>query len=399
MVGFSVSVCYIKYVVCKSISSPYTKESQMKQIPQTTHSERECWADSLKGLAICGVILIHSGANSLPGIIGKVGTLGQHGTQLFFMLSAYFAWRSIAHTYEVMPAKKTFSVTLSWWKKKLKNLLPVYYLALIIYLLLRSSGESYWLGSHSGISLPNIAAHFLLLHGFNPYYINSILGIEWYLADLVIFLFLSPFLYRIIKNFEDSVYFFLFSAAGSCLLYFLSASWIPQNDSYLFQAYFQTFWFVTQLPVFSVGIALYFLLDRLQVSDHVHNKTLSSYCLLFAAAILLVGEALNINHIFGMTKYVLLAVCFSGFILSQYLRPCPLLCNRFSAAIGKRSYPIYLFHWLILKIYESRISLSVGNAVCDWLIRFILVLGASFITALFIEAFQNIFRDLSHHHS
>lgn len=399
MVGFSVSLCYIKYVVCKLISSPYTKESQMKQIPQTAHSKREYWADSLKGLAICGVLLIHSGANSLPGIIGKAGTLGQHGTQLFFILSAYFAWRSITHTYEIMPAKKTFSVTLSWWKKKLKNLLPIYYLALIIYLLLRGSGESYWLGSHSGISLSNIAAHFLLLHGFNPYYINSILGIEWYLADLAVFLFLSPFLYRIIKNFEDSVYFFLFSAAGSCLLYFLSASWIPQNDSYLFQAYFQTFWFVTQLPVFSAGIALYFLLDRLQVSDHVHNKTLLSYCLLFAVAILLIGEALNINHIFGMTKYVLLAVCFSGFILSQYLHPCPLLCNRFSAAIGKRSYPIYLFHWLLLKIYESRISLSVGNAVCDWLIRFILVLGASFITALFIEAFLNILRSLSHHHS
>lgn len=376
------------------INSPYTKENLMQQIPQTIHPKREDWADSLKGLAMCGVLLIHSGANSLPGIIGKIGTLGQHGTQLFFILSAYFAWHSIAHAYEAMPAESPFSVTLFWWKRKLKSLLPVYYLALIIYLLLRSSGESYWLGSHSGISLLNIASHFLLLHGFNPYYINSILGIEWYLADLAVFLFLSPFLYRMIRNFEQSVYFFLFSAAGSCLLYFLSTSWIPQKDSYLFQAYFQTFWFVTQLPVFSAGITLYFLLDKLQASDSIHNKALSSYCLLFAAAVMLTGEALNINHIFGITKYVLLAVCFSGLILSQYLHPCPLLCNRISAAVGKRSYPIYLFHWLLLKIYESKISLSVGNPVCDWLIRFLLVLLASFITALFIEVSQNIFRSL-----
>lgn len=41
---------------------------------------RLAWIDALKGIAICGVIMIHSGGANLPSYLGKIGCMCQTGS-------------------------------------------------------------------------------------------------------------------------------------------------------------------------------------------------------------------------------------------------------------------------------------------------------------------------------
>ena len=49
--------------------------------------ERLKWIDALKGIAICGVVMIHSGGSNMPSYLGAIGAVGKNGVQLFFLIS------------------------------------------------------------------------------------------------------------------------------------------------------------------------------------------------------------------------------------------------------------------------------------------------------------------------
>lgn len=140
----------------------------------------------MKGIAICSVIMAHTGANALPSILGMAGGNGNRGVQLFFVISGYLTFLSLQNNKESV---------VGWWVKKFIKLLPLYYIALIISTF--GGGQSAWLGSEGHISGLNFIAHLFLLHGFIPHYCNSIIGGEWYLGTLVIFYMLAPFLYSV----------------------------------------------------------------------------------------------------------------------------------------------------------------------------------------------------------
>lgn len=344
----------------------------------------EEWVDSLKGSAMCGVLLIHSGANSLSGVIGKIGTMGQHGVQLFFVISAYLTFASLARTYANTNKENNFNTIKKWWKNKILKLIPVYYIALLLYLIFMGEGESYWLGSEGGITVFNVIAHLLLLHGLNPYYINSILGIEWYIGDLFLFYIVAPYLYKKIDNLEKSICFLIVTSIGVSFIDYIANFFISQKDAYIFEAYIDTFWFFAQLPVFAVGIFLYFFLCKWDGIKKANNRLVLSLCVLLGSIVMLVGEMYGENHLFALSKYVLLAIWFCGIIVSQNIYKCPLLCNSIFAQIGTHSYPIYLFHWLFLKLYEEKIHIRVGNQILDWLIRYAIVLGISYILSVLV---------------
>lgn len=165
------------------------------------------WIDALKGLAICGVVMVHSEGMGFPKEIAKIASFGQYGVQLFFMISAYLAMYSPSNFYESRNEIKLKTV-LIWWKKKFINLLPLYWLALIVYIVL-TGGQPYWLGEEGKITLYNAIFHFLFLHGSVPRYINSIIGGEWYLANLAIMYIVIPHIYKFVDRFRKGGWPFL----------------------------------------------------------------------------------------------------------------------------------------------------------------------------------------------
>ena len=346
-------------------------------------ASRISWIDSLKGIAICGVIMIHSGGRELPGFIGKIGASGQYGVQLFFIISAYLAFVSMEKLYIRKSGNVSGKEIAVWWLKKYLKLLPLYVLAILIYIIVEGWGERYWLGSIENITVTNIITHILFLNGFNPYYINSILGVEWYLADLAIFYLIAPFLYKIINTLERGI---LFLILCSFISYYLSSiamrhCLIP--DNYVWEGYVGTFWFPIQFPVMLIGILL-FLIERkwILMWGEIKEKRVLSYCILILSIYLIIGQMYGANKIFHMTGVTLWGICFAGVIFSQFFHKCVFIDNKFWKALGKNSYPIYLVHYLYVYIFDKYIQKGQAYSLGEWALKYLFLLTISYFSAV-----------------
>lgn len=157
------------------------------------------WLDSLKGIAILSVVCVHNGVEGLESnishqIISQMGS----GVQLFFIISGYLAYFSLENY--MKDREQTIWEAVKWVILKIIRLMPLYYLSIILSLLLNGTGGRYWLGSLPQITGTNIIFHFLFLHGLNPYYVNSIIGGEWYIGSLVFMYLVTPIMFRVVKK-------------------------------------------------------------------------------------------------------------------------------------------------------------------------------------------------------
>ena len=131
---------------------------------------RNNWIDGMKGIAIIGVVMIHSGGT----ILGPVGALGQYGVQIFFLISSYLCFVSMDRAFK---HRMDIRTVLWWILRKFIRLIPLYYLSIILYVCW--GNEGIWLGCENGITMWNVLSHFTFTHGFFPHYVNSIIGVEW----------------------------------------------------------------------------------------------------------------------------------------------------------------------------------------------------------------------------
>lgn len=357
------------------------KINATRVVPTESVKAEYTYIDSLKGIAICGIIMTHSEGGRLPSIFGNIGYIGKNGVQLFFLISALLTYMSMEHSFA--DGNITFRKILSWWKKKLVRLMPVYYLSLIIYAVVLGWGsDGYWLGSDGKIEALNILAHIFFLHGLFPRYANCVGSGEWYLGTLVVFYFLAPFIYRKINTFEKSVIAFLTMSLASTLMSHIACILFKEvEDAYLYDSYFGTLWIFAQLPVMLLGIVLYFIFKD-GFLEEIKNKAAFSYTILLFSIAMICGQALGKNTILGLKEYTLFGVWFFMIVVSQKIHRCLLIDNAFFRIMGKYSYPIYLFHNLIISLYSSRINISVGFFPIDWSIKFIIVTLSSLIMAI-----------------
>ena len=204
------------------------------------------WVDVLKGIAILGVVLIHSGGAHLPGVFGKIGVSGLYGVQLFFMLSSFLLWNSLENS-----GKQRYR---EYFKKKLFRLLPEYYICYILTNILLSRDISFF----------DILAHLSGVWGFIPVYHNNTMA-EWYLGALIIFIAFAPALYRVIDTFEKSVVFFVASLFFTLLYQAIIENYFPNiNEDYSLSSYFFNTSIWAQLPSVSLGIILFYVVKYIE---------------------------------------------------------------------------------------------------------------------------------------
>jgi peptidoglycan/LPS O-acetylase OafA/YrhL len=337
------------------------------------------WVDALKGLAICGVVCVHSGGKNLPSIYGIIGANGSKCVQLFFLISAYLTYISLDHYYKNRTETITFSSMKKWWARKFLRLIPMYYVALAVYAPL-SPRFNGWLGSEGHVTIKNFISHLLFLNGLIPHYANSIIGVEWYLGVLGIFYMIAPFIYKYVDSFEKSAILFVLATVGSSYINDFGYARVPmvtdEVDSQIYSSFFGTHWIITQLPTLVIGIMIYFLLKSNAFANIKHKKILSVVLFLYSCFMAL-AEMRGYTVIYRTSIYTVFGACFAGILISQTLWSYKIFDNPVIRTLGKYSYPIFLVHYALIMCYDKVITTITGIYAIDWFIKYIIILAVS----------------------
>jgi peptidoglycan/LPS O-acetylase OafA/YrhL len=291
---------------------------------------------------------------------------GQRGVQLFYLLSAFTLFMSFNYR-----STKERSPTTNYFIRRFFRIAPLYYLAVIYYLWQDGTGPRFWLGSEKSITTLNIASNFSFTHGFNPYWINSIVQGGWSVGVEVAFYCLLPFLFLRIKNIQQACNFVFISLFIRVLLMILLTHYrlIPDEElwgQYLF------FYLPNQLPIFAMGIVLYFLIYDSS------NLKISSKSLFIYAIALIVGLAIQSNLFIPEICYY--GVFFLMLALALHKYHPRILFNPFLLYVGKISYTLYLTHFAVIyflgkvKLLNLITSYNQSSSLLNFVLNYLIVL-------------------------
>ena len=317
-------------------------------------NERETLFDSLKGIAMLGVILTHSGAAELPGLLGQISAFGARGVQMFFIISAILTFHSLE---SLENDKKSIK---NWYFNKFLRLIPLYYISLIFYYCTIGFKPNYWTGNQP-INVITICLNILLLHGLNPWYINAI-NVNWYIGTLTLFIIIAPLLYKRINNLSKSILFFSVSWIIALVAQIILTKFYVGEDVYIWSAYWSNFSLISELPVIALGIILYYLIYKENIIKTLRNKMIKlekpkvvmnilTFCIF-----LCLGEKIIYNA--SLISY---SILFGVLIFIQMLNSNSLIDNKIFAFLGRNSYCIYLFHYPIINILTNLYSKYILN--------------------------------------
>lgn len=173
----------------------------MSNIHQDSHPARLRTFDFLRGLAMLGVIVVHT-SGSFPSQINAIdflAGLGRFGVQLFYFISALtmcYMWKQ--REGENNPVK-------NFYIRRFFRIAPLFWIAIPVYLLINGYEKNYW--APEGINNLQIFLTATFLHGFWPNSINSVVPGGWSIAVEMTFYALFPFFILNIKR--RSVYLLL----------------------------------------------------------------------------------------------------------------------------------------------------------------------------------------------
>jgi peptidoglycan/LPS O-acetylase OafA/YrhL len=348
--------------------------------------EKLRFLDALRGIAIFLVLMVHTGASELPASIQPIIYAGSRGVQLFFIVSSITLFLTLDR--RKLKEKHLYK---NFYIRRLFRIAPLFYLATIFYLYFNGLGPRFWLADQGRITLYNILSHFLFLNSFYPYWINSIIGVEWSIAVEMIFYLLIPILHKLITSLEKAT---RFTFSMIILSYFANKVLVKKQfiTSYDLWIDYLHFWLPSQLPVFALGIALYFILFKNgylkeSIIKLDRKKQISVTC--FLISIYLLYSFINMGNEY-ITREFLFAIGFSLLIFAVAVYPLKLIVNRFWCFLGEMSFSIYLVHFAVITIVGPVVDRNINRmGTVHYLVKFILTLIlsciVSYLTSRFIE--------------
>ena len=295
------------------------------------------YVDVLRGLAVLGVLIVHCeqyGNNGyFPTKISSLIESGAMGVQLFYIASAFTLFLSMNRRfYSEQSPIKNFFIRSSFFR-----IAPMYYIGICYYLLQDGFGGRFWLGDATNITIGNILSNIFFLHGFNPYWINSLVPGGWSIAIEMLFYCLVPLLFIKIKDTQQAFGFLMITLVIRFILsYFLNKIHIISSD--MLWSNYLCFYLPNQLPIFALGILFYFILKdnyKLSISPN----------LIILISLVFVGQLIGI-HLLSLHILFGIAFVILGIALSK--SESKFLINPILIYIGKISFSMYLVHFAVL---------------------------------------------------
>jgi peptidoglycan/LPS O-acetylase OafA/YrhL len=311
--------------------------------PQPSHSPRFEFLDSLRGLAILGVISTHCAWFADGDFRGRpFAFAGLYGVQLFFMVSAFTIFMTLerAMSREVVPVA-------SFYVRRVLRILPMFWVGIVLYSF-APGREHYY--TNFDLSFSYYALTAILQHGWHPYYINSVVPGGWSIAVEATFYIFAPLLFFRIQNWQRALYFLLFSllfyaGANNLLRIATNHGWVFQNiEPHELLSQFSMKWFPSQLPVFACGILAYYILKALPESF----RTQRNGVLLLCASGMILYNAVDIGSHRLLPEQAVFALGFLPLILAVGICRVPPLVNPLTGFLGRISYSFYLMHFVVM---------------------------------------------------
>ncbi|CRM56869.1 acyltransferase family protein [Pseudomonas sp. 52 E 6] len=336
------------------------------------------YIDAIRGLAIILVVMTHASqyVKPLSDLLQRIMVEGARGVQLFYVASAVTLCMSWA-------ARKSHeqSPILNFYIRRFFRIAPMFYLAIIGYLILNGFAATYW--APNGIEWWFVPVTALFLHGFHPETINSVVPGGWSIAVEMTFYLVFPFLMRFRK-----AYYFL-GVLLVCVLLQRLNSYVsvrvfpyPPGQEYM-AVNFSVLKFISQVPIFLMGVFAYLFLTRARVSD-AKMLIVGGLLFFFLSVKFWTLSHKPVSHdVYAGAMFAVL------FVLVAYY-PVRILVNKFMIGLGKLSFSMYLTHFAVLSLFTKLGVVSLlGNGNKESVAYCFLVLivsaGVSLLTYNFIE--------------
>lgn len=339
-------------------------------------AERPRWhlghLDALRGIAVLGVLWVHAAEGCrLPYLLAQSALNGQRGVQLFFLVSAFTLFLSSDHR-----RSREAHPTRNFFLRRFFRLTPMYY-AVTVLTAWRYPGL--WGGWR--YTLPGL----FFLQGFSPQGILRVAPGAWTLTDEAMFYLCLPLLIRYVRSLRQALLLLLGATPAVLALSFALARWNPS----LYQ-YFSFLWFPIELPIFLMGIAVYFFWKEWIVSNRLCPPPRRRLISALFLGLFLVFLALNFPE--TNRKLYPSSVGWAMLLIAVSLYPWRLLVNRATIFLGKISFSVYLLHIFFLNPVmqaAARLPLLTARPVLQFLFRFFLTLAstaaAASLTWLWVE--------------
>ena len=320
--------------------------------------------DALRGIAVLGVIMVHSAAwagKYLPMRSWEIeiAHTGQRGVSLFFIVSAFTLFLSYDNRRDEQRPTRNFFL------RRFFRLAPMLYVAIVISVVFLTAFVGSW---------RDILISSLFLNGLSPTAINLGAVGGWSVADEALFYMLLPFLFSRIRSLKSALVWMTVASAGCYLLSRVLAGRVPLRAEF-----FTFFSFSVQLPVFLFGIVAYFTWKDFiaQSPTSIAARKILSFMLLMLASVLYCAFLAVDNRFLypSSLPYLLLLIALS-------VHPWPLFVNKFTRFLGKISYSVYLLHFLVFfTIQHWAISETAAHPfLAKYYVRWP---GCFFVTLLF----------------
>ena len=309
--------------------------------------------DTLRGLAVLAVVIYHYfvlfGLQASPWF-SYIHTYGLFGVSLFFVISGFLIYRSVATRIERHGLKEGLR---RYAIHRFFRIVPAYYVNLFFVILLTASFLLGWDYLLSGAFVKPLFYHLT----FSAYFVYKdagfgINGAYWTLNIEMLWYLLAPLLFLYAKTLPR-----LLLLGALALLYFfaLQKGWLDpllhtdsDDPAWMLKRFFLSFQLPGQILFFVAGILIYRYRERLTLP----LPAWTLYTLFFAVPALFsyVNARWQIIPLFFWNNLQLLLVTATLFILF-YRRALKLLHPL--AWLGEISYSVYLWHMPLLFLFKQ----------------------------------------------
>ena len=261
--------------------------------------------DLMRGIAILMVILVHT-SQKVEGDMFSRSFLdyGQMGVQLFFVASAF----TLCYSFEIR--RSTDKSLTNFYLRRYFRLAPGYYVGILLYFLLnlvyRASGvSSEWKNNDNPF---DIILNMFFLNGLVPSANNSVVPGGWSIGTEMLFYLIFPLLFYIYSKLQRFKY-FNFTMPILALALSLSIQFafylLTKNPDYFNNNGFIFFSIVNQLPVFCVGMSMYYAFKN----DSLKNISTTTSILMFTILTILSSYLMVLGNelftfIFAITPFI-----------------------------------------------------------------------------------------------